>query len=145
MAFTVSCSGVSPNLCGPFHAGQLRILDLDLILKVLLCGVDVDGAVEVILEAALEGLVAALVIGAGIRYIDGRCNLCEQSNVVLAAQEVGNGIFGDYAVCQGPQPYYWGGTWICAAAGTDNIPTIKDVMYSLTCDADIMTKITEDT
>ena len=25
------------------------------------------------------------------------------------------------------------------------IPTIKDVMYSLTCDADIMTKITEDT
>ena len=60
-------------------------------------------------------------------------------------QEVGNGIFGDYAVCQGHQPYYWGGTWICAAAGTDNIPTIKDVMYSLTCDADIMTKITEDT
>ena len=60
-------------------------------------------------------------------------------------QEVGNGIFGDYAVCQGPQPYYWGGTWICAAAGTDNISTIKDVMYSLTCDADIMTKITEDT
>ena len=31
-------------------------------------------------------------------------------------------------VCQGPQPYYWGGTWICAAAGTDNIATIKDVM-----------------
>ena len=60
-------------------------------------------------------------------------------------EEVGNGIYGDYAVCQGPQPYYWGGTWICAAAGTDNIPTIKDVMYSLTCDADIMTKITEDT
>mgnify|MGYP000423535010 CR=1 FL=1 len=60
-------------------------------------------------------------------------------------EEVGNGIYGDYAVCEGPQPYYWGGTWICAAAGTDNIPTIKDVMYSLTCDADIMTKITEDT
>lgn len=50
-----------------------------------------------------------------------------------------------WAADQGPQPYYWGGTWICAAAGTDNIPTIKDVMYSLTCDADIMTKITEDT
>ena len=60
-------------------------------------------------------------------------------------EEVGNGIFGDYAVCEGPQSYYWGGTWICAAAGTDNISTIKDVMYSLTCDADIMTKITEDT
>ena len=60
-------------------------------------------------------------------------------------EEVGNGIYGDYAVCQGPQPYYWGGTWICAAAGTDNIPTIKDVMYSLTCDSDIMTQITKDT
>ncbi len=31
-------------------------------------------------------------------------------------EEVGNGIYGDYAVCQGPQSYYWGGTWICAAA-----------------------------
>ena len=24
-------------------------------------------------------------------------------------EEVGNGIYGDYAVCEGPQPYYWGG------------------------------------
>ena len=49
-------------------------------------------------------------------------------------QEVGNGCFGDYAVCEGPQPYYWGGTWICAAAGTDNVSTIRDVMLKLTCD-----------
>lgn len=61
------------------------------------------------------------------------------------AQEVGNGIFGDYAVCEGPQPYYWGGTWICAAKGTDNIPFIKDMMYRLTCDADTMKQITLDT
>lgn len=60
-------------------------------------------------------------------------------------QEVGNGIFGDYAVCAGPEPYYWGGTWMCAAAGTDNIPTIKDIMYVLTCDSATMKKITEDT
>ncbi|MFV0352281.1 MAG: carbohydrate ABC transporter substrate-binding protein [Oscillospiraceae bacterium] len=59
--------------------------------------------------------------------------------------EVGNGIFGDYAVCEGPQAYYWGGTWICAAAGTDNVSTVKDVMLKLTCDADIMKQITEDT
>lgn len=61
------------------------------------------------------------------------------------AEEVGNGIFGDYAVCEGPQPYYWGGTWICAAKGTDNIPFIKDMMYRLTCDADTMKQITLDT
>ena len=60
-------------------------------------------------------------------------------------EEVGNGIYGDYAVCEGPQAYYWGGTWICAAAGTDNVATIKDVMQKLTCDAAIAKKITEDT
>ena len=62
-----------------------------------------------------------------------------------APAEVGNGIFGDYAVCEGPQPYYWGGTWICAAAGTDNAETIKDVMAKLTCDKDIALAITTDT
>lgn len=58
---------------------------------------------------------------------------------------VGNGIYGDYAVCEGPLPYYWGGTWICAAKGTDNISFIKDMMYRLTCDAETMKKITLDT
>ena len=59
--------------------------------------------------------------------------------------QVGNGIYGDYAVCEGPQPYYWGGTWICGAAGSDNIETIKDVMQKLTCDEAIMKQITLDT
>lgn len=59
--------------------------------------------------------------------------------------EVGNGAFGDYAVCAGPEPYYWGGTWLCAAAGTDNLATVKDIMYALTCDSATMKKITEDT
>ena len=60
-------------------------------------------------------------------------------------EEVGNGIYGDYAVCEGHQPYYWGGTWICGAAGSDNIETIKDVMQKLTCDEAIMKQITMDT
>ncbi len=59
--------------------------------------------------------------------------------------EVGNGIFGDYAVCQGPQPYYWGGTWICAAKGTDNVDLVKDIMKTLTCDKTTMKQITTDT
>lgn len=62
-----------------------------------------------------------------------------------AEAKVGNGIYGDYAVCEGPQPYYWGGTWICAARGTDNVPFIKDLMYRLTCDAQTMKQITMDT
>ena len=47
----------------------------------------------------------------------------------------------DYAVCEGPQPYYWGGTWICAATGTDNPATVKDVMLKLTCDDEVMKEI----
>ena len=59
--------------------------------------------------------------------------------------EVGNGIYGDWAVCQGPQNYYWGGTWICAASGTDNVKLVHDIMYTLTCDAKTMKQITVDT
>ena len=57
----------------------------------------------------------------------------------------GEAGFGDWAVCYGPQPYYWGGTWICAANGTDNVETIKDVMLALSTDKDILKKITLDT
>ena len=60
-------------------------------------------------------------------------------------QEVGNGIYGDWAVCEGPASYYWGGTWIAAADGTDNISLVKDIMYDLTCDATIAKQITLDT
>ena len=59
--------------------------------------------------------------------------------------EKGNGIYGDYAVCEGPQAYYWGGTWMCAAQGTDNIPFIRDLMKRLTCDTKTMKQITLDT
>lgn len=59
--------------------------------------------------------------------------------------KVGNGLYGDYAVCEGPSPYYWGGTWMCAAKGSDNIPFIKDLMYRLTCDSETMKNITLDT
>lgn len=55
---------------------------------------------------------------------------------------VGNGIFGDWAVCQGPQSYFWGGTWICGCKGTDNPGTVAKVMKALTCNKDIMKKIT---
>ncbi|MDC7288466.1 carbohydrate ABC transporter substrate-binding protein [Blautia schinkii] len=60
-------------------------------------------------------------------------------------EEVGNGAFGDWAVCEGPQNYYWGGTWICAAKDTDNPTLIHDIMYTLTCDPVTMKAITEDT
>lgn len=54
---------------------------------------------------------------------------------------LGNGSYGDWAFCRGPQGFSWGGTWICAAAGTDNVDLIKDIMYTLTCDKATMTAI----
>ncbi len=59
--------------------------------------------------------------------------------------EVGNGIYGDWAVCYGPQSWYWGGTWIVGAKGTDNVSLVKDVMKTLTCDSATMKQITLDT
>lgn len=51
--------------------------------------------------------------------------------------------FGDWAFCKGPQGFSWGGTWICAAKGSDNIALIKDIMYTLTCDEATMTTLAE--
>lgn len=57
---------------------------------------------------------------------------------------VGNGSYGDWAFCLGPQGFSWGGTWICGAAGSDNISLIKDIMLTLTCDKDVMVRIAKE-
>lgn len=53
-----------------------------------------------------------------------------------------DGLYGKYAVCEGPQAYYWGGSWIAAADGTDNKELVADIMKKLTCDKDIAKQIT---
>lgn len=58
-------------------------------------------------------------------------------------EEVGNGLFGQYAVCAGPQSFFWGGTWICAAVGTDNKGLVADAMKTMTCDGDFARSFTE--
>jgi hypothetical protein len=52
---------------------------------------------------------------------------------------------GDWGFCEGPQGFSWGGTWICAANGTDNIELIKDIMKTLTCDQANMTTLAKET
>ena len=37
---------------------------------------------------------------------------------------------GDWAICEGPQAHFWGGTWLLAPAGTDNPTMLADVMNS---------------
>ncbi|HZJ99200.1 MAG TPA: hypothetical protein VFC79_04305 [Tissierellaceae bacterium] len=57
----------------------------------------------------------------------------------------GNGIFGDYAVIEGPQNYYWGGSWLCAATGSDNLELVQEIMRVMTTDKETLTTITKDT
>lgn len=56
----------------------------------------------------------------------------------------GNGSYGDWAFCKGPQGFSWGGTWLCAAAGTDNIDLVRSVMQKLTCDKATLTSIAKE-
>lgn len=58
--------------------------------------------------------------------------------------EVGNGSWGDWAMAQGPQSFFWGGSWIAGAAGTDNLDLVKKVMKTMTCDKDTLINITKD-
>ena len=48
---------------------------------------------------------------------------------------------GGWGACEGPQGFYWGGTWITAATGTDNANLVADIMRKLTTDEAIMTDI----
>ncbi len=48
---------------------------------------------------------------------------------------------GGWALVNGPQGYYWGGTWICAAQGTDNADLVKEIMLKMTTDNDVMKEI----
>lgn len=58
-----------------------------------------------------------------------------------APRAAGNGSYGDWAFCKGPQSFSWGGTWICGAAGSDDIDIIKAVMKTMCCDEDTMMNI----
>lgn len=42
--------------------------------------------------------------------------------------------YGKWALCQGPTPYYWGGTWIVVNPKTDNGEEARDFIISATAD-----------
>ena len=61
--------------------------------------------------------------------------------------DVATSLYGDYAVCQGPASWYWGGSWLCGAKGTDNKALVNKIMYTMTCNAPVsnaITRITQD-
>jgi len=48
---------------------------------------------------------------------------------------------GDWAICKGPQAHFWGGTWLLAAAGSDDAEILKDVFETFTINEDVCTKL----
>lgn len=63
-------------------------------------------------------------------------------NFSMAADVEGSvANMGGWAATEGPQSFFWGGTWICAATGTDNPGLIKDIMLTLTTNEEVMTNI----
>lgn len=53
--------------------------------------------------------------------------------------------FGDWAVCRGPEPFFWGGSWLIGARGSDNYEHLKDIMLDMTANPEILTTITKET
>ena len=45
---------------------------------------------------------------------------------------------GGWGATEGPQGFFWGGTWICAATGTDNASLVKDIMLQMTTNEELM-------
>ena len=54
-------------------------------------------------------------------------------------------LIGKYRVVEGPASYFWGGTWLACANGSDNKTAVADIMRKLTCDPTIAQSITEET
>lgn len=65
-------------------------------------------------------------------------------NFCMAADVEGSiGNQGGWGACKGPQGFFWGGTWMCAANGTDNPNLVADLIKTMTTDAGILKDIVE--
>lgn len=50
---------------------------------------------------------------------------------------MGNSKAGDWAICEGPQAHFWGGTWLLAAAGSDNTDAVAKIMNAFINDQQV--------
>ena len=57
------------------------------------------------------------------------------------AQDADKGCYGDWAICEGPQAHFWGGTWLLAPVGTDNPTMVADIMNTFINNEDVCTKL----
>ena len=52
---------------------------------------------------------------------------------------------GGWAAVAGPQGFYWGGSYLCVASGTDNQTEIKDILLAMTCNDEVIKEIVGET
>ena len=57
------------------------------------------------------------------------------------AQDAEKGCYGDWAICEGPQAHFWGGTWLLAATGSDNPTMLADIMNTFINDEEVCTNL----
>ncbi len=53
------------------------------------------------------------------------------------AADPDTGSSGDWAICQGPQAYFWGGTWLLAPVGSDNPTMLADILDTFINDEEV--------
>ena len=76
----------------------------------------------------------------GINFVHLGASLADEN----APHELGNGSFGDWGAVQGPQGFFWGGTWIMAYSNSPHADIIADIMYQLTVnEANLEQMVTE--
>jgi hypothetical protein len=59
------------------------------------------------------------------------------------AQDAEKGSYGDWAICEGPEAHFWGGTWLLAASGTDNPTLVGDIMNTFINDEEVCSALVE--
>ncbi len=61
-----------------------------------------------------------------------------------ADKEGSVGEKGGWAVTNGPQSFFWGGTWLCCADGTDNAKEVRDMILTMTSDKNVLLEIVDE-
>ena len=59
------------------------------------------------------------------------------------AMDPENGCVGDWCIVKGPQAYFWGGTWLLAATGSDNTEALKDIFETFTSNEEVCSNLVE--
>ena len=59
------------------------------------------------------------------------------------AQDAEKGCYGDWAIVEGPQAHFWGGTWLLAATGSDNPTMLADVLDTFINDEEVCKALIE--